>query len=101
MTSLIKIFVDCSQQSFFSCFSSIVERGERAASQLHASAKRKALRVRFACRFALKNREVVNSLKILRHSGRLHYDALYSPNYICFVPADCILSDLSRRHMYR
>ena len=35
----------CSQPSIFSCFPSIVERGERVASELDASARREASRV--------------------------------------------------------
>ena len=38
----ISSILDCSQTSTFSCFSSIVGRGERAASELAASAKREA-----------------------------------------------------------
>ena len=36
------ILLDCSQPSIFSCLSSIVERRERAASELVTSAKREA-----------------------------------------------------------
>ena len=56
--------------SFFSCLSSIVERGERAVSELDASAKQDVREsgVRSLCSstfspfLALKNREAMNSL---------------------------------------